>query len=111
MRMGNYGFIPLFWLNAFAMCVTLWNFCERLNAAARDKNALCRFVPPIVNIGERSFVYLSLNQVVVALVFMLMPTENISGVLTLIHNIICLFIVLTALYPLAFVREKYTVLR
>ena len=111
MRVGEYGIIPLFWINATAMCITLWGLCIRILDAANESKILNCLTAPIMKIGARSLIFLSLNQVVIALFFCLFPIDNLSSILIFIHNVACLVVVISFLYPLAYIREKYSFLR
>lgn len=64
MRIGLYGFIPLFWINAITAIVIYWNISKKIEAGKH----LYKFKNMIAQIGEDSIVYLCLNQLVILII-------------------------------------------
>ena len=109
MREGNYGILPLFWINAIGMCIVLWNVARKLQeirSIKLSRNRIIDLYSIIKNIGRRSLVFLCLNQVMIAITFKLIHTKKSAhGIAVLIHNTVVLFIVLAVLYLIAIIRE------
>ncbi|WP_026506366.1 acyltransferase family protein [Butyrivibrio sp. MC2013] len=60
MRTGEYGIIPLFWINAFASIVVLWNICKAWNG--RELKGVVGAADEEVRfIGRNSICYLCFN--------------------------------------------------
>lgn len=64
MRIGMYGFIPLFWINAITAIIIYWNISKRIDASDH-LNLLKKFLRQI---GKNSIVYLCLNQLVILII-------------------------------------------
>ena len=106
MREGNYGILPLFWINAIGMCIVLWNVARKLQeirSIKLSRNRIIDLYSIIINIERRPLVFLCLNQVIITIAFKLIPIRN--GAAVLIHNTVVLVIVLVVLYLIAIIRE------
>ncbi len=57
MRVGTYGLIPLFWLNAVVSCIVLWNISKYLEGI----KVFEKIYSLIARMGERSMAFLCLN--------------------------------------------------
>ena len=109
MREGNYRHIPLFWFNAFTMCIILWNVAKKAIEIIGTKHngIVIRAVSNgLINIGKRSLPYLGLNQIFIYIFFTIFPTKTSNSFLILIHNLIGFIFVLLVIYPFSILLDK-----
>lgn len=66
-KSGWYGFIPLFWVNALIGSAAYLMFSIWFDMIASDSNAIRK---ALVNIGQKSMIFLGLNQLVIKLLSM-----------------------------------------
>lgn len=62
MRIGVYGFVPLFWINAILASFLLWISVNKLHTWSIHSKLIEKILRIIQSIGENSFYYLCLNQ-------------------------------------------------
>lgn len=109
MREGDYGIVPLFWINSIGMCVVLWNASRKIAEMIRSdylRESINKLYLAVVGIGRRSMVYLCFNQLLIFIAFKVFPiTANVNGMIILGHNFLVLAFVLILLYPMALLRE------
>lgn len=65
MRTGQYGFIPLFWLNAILLIIVGWNITRKLSELSGKNRMLQIVINGLKDIGKNSIVYLCLNQFII----------------------------------------------
>lgn len=88
MRTGDYGIIPLFWINALLSIFIIWNLSRFIN----DKLGNMKIIVLIKTIGKNSVTYLCLNQIVIlffAKIFKLISLP-LSQVIILILSLLTL---------------------
>lgn len=105
MRTGEYGIIPLFWLNAIGCSILLWILSFKLNKLKLNSKVTNEIISFIVKIGKRSLTFLSLNQVIIFWVFKIFPVDSSGGLWILLHNTVSLIAVICILYIIAFTFE------
>ena len=110
MREGIYGRVIPFWINAVGITIVLWNISNIIinSNIAKKGGALHYIIDYIIKIGERSMIYLCLNQVAIFYYFRLFPLDRPGWYAILIHNTLALIFVVMVLYPIAYIREKWT---
>ncbi len=62
MRKGDYGIIPLFYLNALGMTVSFWNLSRLFYSLTERKGLRLRAVKIMESVGQDSIIYLCFNQ-------------------------------------------------
>lgn len=105
MREGNYGIVPLFWVNAIGSSILLWALSFELEKHKNDYKVISGALSLLHNIGKRSLTFLSLNQVIIHFVLKINPYENLGGFGKLLHNMVGLIIVLCIIYMIAYIVE------
>ena len=105
MREGDYGIIPLFWVNAIGSSILLWVLSCRLEKCKSDFKVISGLFSSLKKIGKRSLTFLCLNQVIIYFVFTIYPVSNKGGVSAFIHNSVALVIVLCILYIVSYMFE------
>ena len=109
MREGEYGIVPLFWINSVGMCIILWNTSRKIVEMTQNNSlgeSIKKICSVVMGIGRRSMVYLCFNQILIFIAFKVFPiTANANGVMILAHNFLVLAIVLILLYPVSIFRE------
>ena len=93
MRVGNYGFIPLFWLNAVASCIVLWNISKYLEGI----KVFEKIYSLIAHVGERSMAFLCLNNFLILQTFRLWPADG-SAIYNMLHNVVVFVLVMLIIY-------------
>lgn len=92
MRIGEYSFIPLFWVNAVLATIIGMNLCKLL-----EKKVPQSLVNKLAYIGNNSIVYLCLNQLVIICIKRIINNINcsilISKILILIITLIFLKVI------------------
>lgn len=97
MRMGYYGYFPLFWINSLLSILVGLNLCKIIEQFKTDKSMLETFIKWIQNIGENSIIYLCFNQLMIMCIRYLLSFVSLSVV---IENILIFIIVILLLYML-----------
>ncbi|MDN7061359.1 hypothetical protein FIV11_06450 [Lactiplantibacillus plantarum] len=93
LRIGMYGWIPLFWLNALTAIILYWNISNYI-CGISDKNVVMQYLKnELVLIGKYSIVYLCLNQLMILLTRRLFESIDIPNI-----NILVLFVSLGLLF-------------
>lgn len=67
MRIGSYGIIPLFWVNALMAIIVYWNISSYIDRCIHS-GILNNAKLGLENIGKNSIIYLCLNQLVIWLI-------------------------------------------
>ena len=96
MRIGEYGILPLFWINAILSSLIILLFSKKMNKYLN--NNIKEF---FVSIGKNSIIYLCLNQIVISVInkiINIIRCNNINSFVTLLVKLIELIIVMVVLW-------------
>ncbi|MDY4970172.1 MAG: acyltransferase family protein [Lachnospiraceae bacterium] len=96
MRIGIYGLVPLFWINAIMAILVYWNGSKYLYQFMKKRK--CRALGWIEEIGRNSIVYLCLNQLIILVLSKALIALGFEKIHWMIRGGIILVITILVLY-------------
>lgn len=93
MRIGEYGILPLFWINAALSCLIILILSKQLDKFLN--NSLKKY---IISIGKDSITYLCLNQVTILIIGKMLTILGYISNVTILVKLLELIMVLIALW-------------